>query len=163
MDFRFFVNHRVEGHGFPVFLATALGLAEIDAARKFANAEHIEAVRNQLVFDGRSMNQRGQADSGTEIGEKAEVLAQRQQRAAFRLDIRRQIFPLGTTHRPEKDRIRLFAGADGFRGQGMPGGIDRGSTDLMFAAVYDKTGFFGDGIQHAQRLGHDFGADAVAG
>ena len=35
------------------------------------------------------MGQRGQADAGAQVGEEAEMLAQREQRAAFRLDVGR--------------------------------------------------------------------------
>ena len=141
----------------------AFGFAKIDAAGEFADAEDIEAIGDEFLFDGRGMGQGRQADAGPEVGEQAEVLAQRQQRAAFRLEVRRQRLPLRATYRAEQNRRRGFASSHRRRWQRMPGGVDRGPADQVMAAGDGKSELGGGGVEDAQGLGHDFGANAVAG
>ena len=133
-DLAFFVNHRVERDGFAIFLVAAFGRAEIDAAGQLAHAEHIEAAGDEFLFDRRGVGEGGQADARAEVGEEAEVFAQRQQRAALGLEVGWQVFPLRAADRAEQNGVRLFAGLHGFRRQRVAGGIDGRAADEMFGA-----------------------------
>ena len=68
-------------------LVAAFGRSKIDPAGQFAHAEDIETLGDEFLFDRRGVGEGGQADAGAEVGEESEMLAQRQQRPALRLDV----------------------------------------------------------------------------
>ena len=107
------------------------------------------------------MGEGGEANAGAEVGKESEVLAQRQERAAFGLDVGREVFPFRSADRSEENRIRLLAGLEGFGWQGVSGGIDRGTADEMFTALDREAEFRLGGIEDADCSVHDFRADAV--
>lgn len=109
------------------------------------------------------MGEGWQADARAEVCEESEVFAQRQQGAAFGLEIGRQGFPFGSAHRAEEDGLRRFAGGDGGGWQRVAGGVQCRTADEVVAAFDGKAVARGDGVEDAEGLGHDFGADAVAG
>ena len=45
----------------------------------------------------------------------------------------------------------------------MTGGVDGRAANKVLAAVHGEPVFGGNNVEHAKGLGHDFGADAVAG
>jgi len=51
LDLALFVHHGVDRGHFPVDLLAEFGLSEIEAACQFADAEHIEPVGDEFVFD----------------------------------------------------------------------------------------------------------------
>ena len=109
------------------------------------------------------MGECGQADAGTEVGEKAEVFAQGKQRAAFWLDVGWQGFPFRSADRAKEDGVRGLAGGDGFRRQRVAGGVDGRAADEVLAAGDGESEFRLDGVKEAKGFGHDFRADAVSG
>jgi hypothetical protein len=97
-DLRGLVDHRVDR------LLLAIGqrdrglrLAEINAARQLADADDVDAVRNALRLERRGVDQVLVEQTGADVGEETEGLAQRQERGALGLFLRRQLFPFRTT------------------------------------------------------------------
>ena len=109
------IDHGVEGDRLAIAFLAAFGRAEIDAAGELAHAEDVKATGDEVLSDGRGVGEGGQTDTGTEIGEEAEVLAQRQQRTALGLDVGWQGLPFRPADGTEEDGIRRLAGGDGFR------------------------------------------------
>ena len=109
------------------------------------------------------MGQCWKADARTQVGEEAEVFAERQQCATLRLDLRWQALPLWPTHGPEQDGIGFFRSGDGFRWKRVTCAIDRCATDEMFGAGNREAELGFHGVQKADGLGHDFRANAVSG
>ena len=105
----------------------------------------------------------GQADGRAQVGEEAEMLAQRQQRGALGLLVRRQRFPFRSADGAEENRVRLAADAQRLRRQRLAVDIDGGAADARFRESKVEAEFRLDRGEHAARFGHDFGADAVAG
>ena len=141
----------------------ALRRAEIDAAGKFAHAQHVETISDEFLFHRRGVGEGRQADTRTEVGEKAEMLAQRQQRTALRLDVRREVLPFRSADRAEENGVRLFRGGYRFRRQRVARGIDRRAADEVLRAGNREAEFGFHGVENADGLGHDFGANAVSG
>ena len=138
-----------------------LGLAEIDAAGELADDQDVEAF-DDLALERRGIGERGVADRGTEVGEELQVLAEAEE-AGFGAHLVGDAVPLGAADRAEDDGVgteRLLHVLLG----------DRGAV-LVVGAAADETGLElevgkllavepGDELFD---LGHDLGADAVAG
>jgi len=161
-DLALFVNHGVDDLDVAIGQrGAALGLAEVHAAGQFTHAEHVEAALNEIRTDGRGAGERGIADAGAQIGEKAEVLPQRQQSTALRLFVRGELFPLRAADGAKEDGVAGFAGLDGLFRQRLAHGVDGGTTDEFVVVVEREAGTAGDGVEDAKGLGHDFWADTV--
>lgn len=93
----------------------------------------------------------------------SEVLAQRQQRAAFRLLGRRQVFPFRAAYRSEQDGVGLLAAGDGRRRQRAAVAIDGDAADVMLGGGDANVKALTHRVQHFARLSHYFRADAVSG
>ena len=101
LDLALFVNHRVERDRFAVFFVATFRRSEIDAAGELAHAEDIEAIGDEFLLHRGCVGEGGEANAGAEVGEESEVLAQRQERAAFGLDVGREVFPFRSADRSE--------------------------------------------------------------
>ena len=163
LDLALLVDHRVERDRLAVLLVAAFRRAEIDAAGEFADAEDIEAVLDEFLFHRRCIRQRGQADAGAEICEQPEVLPQRKQGTALRLDVRGQALPFRAADGAEQNRIRRLAGFHRRLRQRVAAVVDGRAADKVLGALDLEIEFPLHRIQHAQRLDHHFRADAVAG
>ena len=75
LDLALLVNHRVHRGHLTVHFLAELWLTKIEAAREFANAEHIEAAFDQVVLHRRSVGEGRVADGRAKVGEQTEVLA----------------------------------------------------------------------------------------
>jgi hypothetical protein len=128
-----------------------------------ADAEDVEAVGDEFLFDRGRVGERGKADAGVKVGEEAEMFAQRKERAALGLDVGWQGFPFWSTDGAEENRVRGLAGGDGFRRKRVSGGIDGCSADEVLCAGDGESEFRLNGVEKAEGFGHDFGADAVSG
>ena len=104
-----------------------------------------------------------EAEAGTEIGKKPEVLAERQERTALGLLVRGEGFPLGAADRSEKNRVTLLADAQGLGGKGLAGPVDRRAADESGGLGQRESELLLDDPKDLGGLGHDFGSDAVSG
>ena len=72
--------------------------------------------------------------------------------------------PLIVVHREHRVRVpQLRLGEQRIGRQRFAGGIDGGATDQVFVEREVVAVLLGDGLQHGDRRGGDFRADAVAG
>src|SRR4029077_8879515 len=142
-------------------IGDGLRLAEIAPAGQFTQDDDVEPIHH-LAFEARGVGERGIADSGANIGEKAGFLAQTKE-PGLRPHLIRHAVPLWTADCAEDHgvgRVRL--------GHGRVG--DRNLVSVVAAAA-DQTVFDLEGPQSARiherdelfHLGHDFRADAIAG
>ena len=155
------VYHGVDRDLLAVLLANFLGAAEVETASEFPDTEDVEASGDAFLFDRRSMGQGGIADGRSEIGEKSEMLAQREQGGAFRLFLRGEGFPFGASDGAEEDRVSRFTGRQGVCRQGVARGINRRATHKAFLAGQGQPRTGCDRFEDLVGLGHDFRADAV--
>ena len=162
-DFGLFVDHGIDGGHFAIDEGAAFGLAEVDAAGEFADAEDVEAAGDEFVFDWAGVGEGGVADAGSEIGEEAEVLAEWEEGSAFRLFGWGHGFPFRAADGAEEDGGGGFAGGDGFVGEGFAGGVDGGAADELVVEGEGEAVFLAGGFEDGEGSVHDFGADAVAG
>lgn len=161
-DLALFVNHGVDDLNVAIGeCGAAFWLAEIHAAGKFADAEHVKTAFDEVGADRGRGGQGRVADARTEIGEEAKMLAQGQECTALGLLIGGEFFPLWPTDGAEKDGVAGLAGGDGFGREGLAHGVDGGTADELVVVFKRDAGAGGDGVEDAEGLGHDFGADAV--
>ena len=90
------------------------------------------------------------------------MLAQRQQRTALGLEIRRERLPFRTTDRTEEDRIGRLAGFHRVFGQRMSAIIEGRAADELFLERELDPETLGNFPEHLAGFGHHFGADAVS-
>ncbi len=136
-------------------------LAEIDAAGQLAHDDDVEAL-DRLALEARRVGQCRIDDGRPDIAEQAEFLAQPQQ-PSLRPRFERHLVPFRTADRAEDHRV------GGVRlGHGRVGNCDlvrvvAGAADQpLFGAEIGNT-CPGVEIKQPLDLGHDLGADAVAG
>ena len=162
LDFVLGVDLGIDGallavlHGHDLFR-----LAEIDAARQFADDHEIEAF-DHLALEAGRVRQRRIADGGPQIREKPQILAQTQEPSLGPLRIG-NLVPFRAAHRAEKDGIRsfrLFHG--GVRDRLAMGVIGAAADEILLDFELSAAGL-AEPCDHAFDLGHDLGADAVAG
>ncbi len=163
LDLAGLVNHRVDRLTVAVLeRGGGLGLAEINAAGQLADAHDVDAVGDAFDLQRRRVDQFGIKQTGAEVGEKVEGLAQRQQGGAFRLFLGRQFFPLRAADRTKQDRVRLPAERERGVGQGLAVAVDARSADLGDLVMKREALLAGHVGEHAQGLGHHFGTDVVS-
>ena len=140
----------------------ALGLTEVNVTSQFTNGKDVETVTDDVSAERASACE-FLVDAGrAEVAEKLEVLTERQKCAAFRLQVRGEVFPLRATHGTEKNTVRSFAQFEGaFRQRGTAFVIG-GTTDVCPFGVHVEAELLGNHVQHADSFFHDFGADTVA-
>ena len=156
------VAHRVvrlfrTGKGTVRGAAASARLAEIDISRQLSNDQDVKP-RHQLGLQARSMRQLFVADGRAEIGEQAQVLAQPQDRLlGAQRTLERVVLPV--THRAEQHSIGRPRELKRRVGQRMAVRVERHAAHQRLFRFEPKI----QALQHAQRLRHDFRADAVAG
>ena len=161
-DFEGRVNGRVDGP----LLATLerhdfLGLAEISAARQFAQDQDVQAL-DVLALEGRGLRQRRVADGGAQIGEQIEVLAQAQQ-ARFGTNRISHLVPFGPADGTEYNGVRRTRQAQSLIRQRHAVLVDGGPTDQRRRGVEAHLPLLVEEGNEALDLGHHLRADAVAG
>ena len=98
---------------------------------------------------------------GAQVGKGAQFRAQFQE-AGLGLEVVRHGFPFGAADGAEEQTVGGFDPGDGLIWQGDSGGINGGTAGEVFAGAKAVAEFAADGFEHAQGLGVDFRADAVA-
>ena len=91
------------------------------------------------------------------------MLAEREQSAAFRLELGRVGFPLRTTDRTEENGIGRLAGFDCVFRERVSTVVESGAADEFFDEIKGESVLDGDTIEHLAGFAHDFGTDPVAG
>jgi len=161
-DLALFVNHGVDDLDVAIGEdSAAFRLAEIHASGEFADAEDIEAALDEVGADGGRGGQGRVADAGAEVGEEAEMLPQGQEGSALGLFIRGEFFPLWSADGAKKDGIAGLTGGDCLGREGLADSVDGGTADELVIVFKGDAGAGGDGVEDADGLGHDFGADAI--
>jgi len=138
-------------------------LSEVEPAGEFTDAEDVDATSYGFRTERGCMGEFGQAEAGAKVRKEAEMLAQREERAALGLLVRGEIFPLGAANRTEEDRIGLLADLQRLRRKGLPGTINRRTTDQGRGLLKLKSELFLNDAEDFGGLCHDFGSDAVSG
>jgi hypothetical protein len=87
----------------------------------------------------------------------------RQESAAFRLLIGRQVLPFRTSDRAEQNRVTFLTDGHRFSWQRLPNGINGSSTNELGIELKAVIGFGGDGFEDFDGLCHDFWTDAITG
>ena len=140
----------------------ALRLAKVNVTRQFADGEDVETVAHDVGTE-RACASEFLIDAGrAEVAEKLEVLTEREESTAFRLQVRGEVFPLRATHGTEKNTVRSFTELEGAFRQRRTAFVVGGTTDVCPFGVHVETELLGNHVQHADRFFHDFGADTVA-
>ena len=142
---------------------TALRTTEVDAARELAHADHVEAVFGDVAAQGREALEAFVEAGRTQVAEEFVALSQGEQRAHFGAGLVRERVPLRAAHGAEQNGVGPVAGLDGFVGQRPAAGVDGGAADQALVAGDREAEFLRRCVHDLQCLGHDFGADAVAG
>ena len=154
------VNLRIHPALFTVFQRdNFLRLAEINAARQFADDHNIETFDN-LMLERRGCRQSRIANGRTQIGKHFQIFAQTQQ-ACFRTLVVRHAVPLRTAHSPKQHRIRLMGELHSI--------IANGFFMRIIGRTADKVGFgfkachagLGHEIEDFFDLAHHLDADSV--
>ena len=69
---------------------------------------------DSIVPERRGAGQAGETDRGPEVGEQAEMFAEREEGGALGLLVRRHRFPFRSPDRTERDRVGRFTGRQRF-------------------------------------------------
>ena len=112
-DLRLAVDHGVDGFDVPVSERRGGLRSKVEAAGELADADHVDAVRDAVRADRRSVDEVLQQQAGTHVGVEREVLAEGEEGGALRLFGRRQLFPLRAADGTEEDGVRGAAGLEG--------------------------------------------------
>ena len=107
------------------------------------------------------MGQFRQANRGTQIRKKTEMLAERQKRSALGLFVGGKRFPLRSTDGSEEDGIRRLAGCERLWRQCAAYRIDGRSPDQLVVKFEGDGKFFRSRLEHTKALGHDFRPDSI--
>ena len=137
--------------------------SKVDAADQLPDHEDVDAVSDHLRTQRRQTGEPARKHDRTVVGEGVVALAQFQDGELGTL-VHRDGVHLFQRHagRPFQNRICAVADRLRLHGEGGPAGEispgpERGAPIGEAMAVT-----LGHGVQHLQRLGNDFGADAVA-
>ena len=141
----------------------ALRTPEVDAAREFAHADHVEALFRNVAAQGREALEAGVEAGRAQVAEELVALSQGKKRAHFGTGLVRERVPLRAAHGAEQDGVGLVAGFDGFVGQRPAAGVDGGAAHEALLAGDREAESLRGGVHDLEGFGHDFGADAVAG
>ncbi len=90
------------------------------------------------------------------------MLAQGQERGAFRLKIGREAFPLRAANGAEENGLGVAATLKGVRGEGVAKLVDAGAAHGVVLGVEGEAELLGGGVKDVETDGHDFRSDAVA-
>jgi len=140
----------------------ALRLAKVNVTRQFADGEDVEAVAHDVCAERASTGE-FLIDAGrAEVAEKLEMLTEREQGTAFRLQVRGEVFPLRATHGTEKNTVRSFTQLEGAFRQRRTAFVVGGATDVCPFGVHVEAELLGNHVQHADSFFHHFRTDTVA-
>ena len=142
-------------------IGDGLRLAEIDAAGQLAQDDDVEAL-DQLALERRGIGQRRIGHGRAQVGVEREILAQPQQ-ARLRPHVIGHLVPLRPADRAEDHGVGGMRLRHGGVGDRDLVGVVAAAADqpLLGLERAHAVGVHpGDQLFH---LGHDFGADAVAG
>ena len=134
-DLAAFVNHGVDGNGFAISYFGEFRLAKVEATGEFAHAKHVESAVNEVGTNGRGVGEGGEAKGGAQIGEEAEMFAERKECGAFGLEVGRERFPFGAADAAEENGVAFFAGVESTLGEGVAFVVDGDAADVMFGKL----------------------------
>ena len=158
-DFRLAIGHHV--NGLPAAgRAGGFVLAKVDAANQLAHHQKVDAGGAYLGPQGAGVGQGGQQAGGPQVGKQAHALADAQ-KALLGALVARQALPLGAAHRAQQHGIAGQAHRQGLVGQGVAHGVYGGAAHQHLAGVEAMAKPPLHGVQRAQRLLYNFGANAV--
>ena len=138
-----------------------LGLAEIGAARQFAQDEDVEAL-DVLALERGGLRQRRVADGGAQVGEQVEVLAQAQQ-AGLGADLVGHLVPFGPADGAEDDGVGGLRLGQRLVRQRHAVLVDGGAADQAGLGLELRLALLVEEGNQPLDLGHHLRADAVAG
>ena len=137
-------------------------LTEIDPAGQFTHAQNVETVGGDIRAQRAELFQTLIQLRRTQVAEQFEMFTQRQQRAAFWLLCRRQVFPFRATDGTKQHGIGIFAAFHGRFWQRRTVVINRNTAHVVVAGGDFHRKTRANGFQYFQRLCHHFRANTVA-
>ena len=163
LDLGFFVNHRIDGLDVAVGEGRGdFGEAEINAAGEFADADDVDAVGDALGFERGGVGEFAVKEARADVGEKREVLAEREERGALGLFLGGEFFPLRSADGAEQDGVGRSAYRERGVGEGFAVIVDARAADVGLGVGEGEVLLLGDVCKHAQGLGHHLGANVVS-
>ena len=142
-------------------IGDGLRLAEIDAAGQLAQDDDVEAL-DHLALEARGFGERRIADRRADVGEQAEILAQPQQ-PGLRPRVVGHVVPFRAADGAEDHGVGGMRLRHGLVGDGDLVGVVAAAADQAFLGLESGDARLGEEAEQPFDLGHDFGADAVAG
>jgi hypothetical protein len=136
-------------------------LAEIDAAGELAQNHDVEA-RNQLALERRRVGERRIGHRRPQVGVEHEILAQAE-KARLRPHVERHAVPFRPADRAEDDRVNRFRPGHGLVGDRDLVGVVGTAADQSVLGLERAHAVGVHPRDQLFDLGHDLGADAVAG
>ena len=122
-----------------------------------------KAAFDQVGAQGAGGGEAGVEDAGAQVGVEAELLAQGQQRAALRAQVRvGDSVVLGAADRAEVDGVGALGEGQRLRRQGVAGGVVGRAADERFVQIQVEVVLLGGGLQDLDAFVHDLRADAVS-
>jgi len=135
--------------------AATARLAEVDVAGQLADDQDVQA-RHQLGLEAGGPHQLLVADGRAEVGKQAQVLAQAQN-GLFGAQGPVELVVLPVAHGAKQHRIGRFGQGQRGLGQGVAVRVVGGAAHQGLLHLEGQA----QGLEHLDRFGHDFGADAV--
>src|SRR5690606_18187883 len=142
-----------------VQLALATWRTEVDAAGQLADDEDVQAGDDLGLERGR-IGQLRVEDRWAQVGEQAQLRTDLQQ-AALGADVTLDLVPLRPADRAEQHRVGLARAFQGLVGQWHAVLVDGRAADHVVLQGEAELELVVGQLQHLDRLGHDFRADAI--
>ena len=155
-DFALVVDVGVEATPPAVVHHDAARFAEVDAAGEFADDQDVQ-VRDQFLLQRRCVGERREQQRRAQVREQVEAGAQPQQ-ALLRALLHRQVVPLRAAHRAEQNGVGGACRFQRLRRQRRAVLVDGAAAHVRVGEVEVEA----ERVEHAHRVRHDLGADAVA-
>ena len=164
LDFAGLVDHGIDGLLFAVFKrGGGLGLAEVDAAGKLADADDVDAVGDALLLERGGIGQLRVKQTWAHIGVEGVGLADWEQGRSLGLFLGGEGFPLRAADGAEEDGFTLVANGLGAVGEGDAVIVDGDTTDVGVFVVEREAELVACGFKDVESDIHDFRADAITG